>query len=435
MKEPNERQGSVRSLLRPGPFRRLLIGQGISSLGDWVGTVALIAAAFELTESATAVGGVLVLRLLPPIFAAPLGGVLADRFDRRRMMVTTNVIMGGLIAAVPFVGIAGLYVIAFVSESFALLFLPARDATVPDLVPAESLPAANGLIMGSSYGSIPVAAALFSGLRLISDNIPGWVPGSGVVETYPLALPFFFDAVTFFVSAAMIAGIPTTRERGAGPLHVFEGVTEAFGYARRTPGVRGLAAGVAVAMFGGGVLFALGIAYVRETLGGGDTEFGFLVALWGVGMAIGVGAVQLLVKRGEAYVFQLAVGGCGSILVAMAVLPFTWLALVAALVFGLSFSVAIMLAVTLLQRLADERMRGRLLGGAHMLFRVALAVGAIGVGGAVSAIQGEFALDLRAWRIIFDSNQIGLLLGGGLILLGALAAGSVVRAEGARQAD
>jgi dTMP kinase len=351
------------------------------------------------------------------------------------MMVTTNVIMGGLIAAVPFVGIAGLYVIAFVSESFALLFLPARDATVPDLVPAESLPAANGLIMGSSYGSIPVAAALFSGLRLISDNIPGWVPGSGVVETYPLALPFFFDAVTFFVSAAMIAGIPTTRERGAGPLHVFEGVTEAFGYARRTPGVRGLAAGVAVAMFGGGVLFALGIAYVRETLGGGDTEFGFLVALWGVGMAIGVGAVQLLVKRGEAYVFQLAVGGCGSILVAMAVLPFTWLALVAALVFGLSFSVAIMLAVTLLQRLADERMRGRLLGGAHMLFRVALAVGAIGVGGAVSAIQGEFALDLRAWRIIFDSNQIGLLLGGGLILLGALAAGSVVRAEGARQAD
>lgn len=419
----------VRPLLQGGPFRRLLTGQAISSLGDWVGTVAFIAAAFDLTGSPTAVGGVLVLRLLPPVLAAPLGGVLADRFERRRMMVLTNVAMGILIAFVPFVNLAGLYVIAFVSESFALIFLPARDASIPDLVPRRALPTANGLIMGSSYGSIPVAAALFSGLRLLSRNLPGWFPFAGLLTDHPLALPFFFDALTFFVAAGIIAGLPLRpREARGGDLNVFHGVSEAFRFARRTPAVRGLATGVGVAMFGGGVLFALGIAYVRETLGGGDVEFGFLVALWGLGMATGIGIVQGLVRRGEAYVFQLAVAVCGGILLTMAFFTWTWLALVLALVFGAAFSVAIMLAMTLIQSVADEEMRGRLLGGAHMLFRVALAVGAIGIGGLVAALQ-PVSLDLGPVRLAFDENQIGMLVGGGLIVAGALASRPPVRAR------
>lgn len=423
----SEGRGGIRQLLRRGPFQRLLVGQAVSSLGDWVGTVALIAAAFELTGSPTAVGGVLVLRLVPPVFAAPLGGILADRLDRRFLMVTTNMAMAALIALVPFVGLAGLFVIAFVSESLALLFLPARDATVPDLVPEDTLPAANGLVLASSYGAIPVAAALFSGLRLVSDNVPSWFPGRGVLEAYPLALPFFFDAATFVFSAIMIARIPIPGRRVEAPPGIFEGLTEAVRFARTTPGVRGLASGVGVAMFGGGVLFALGIAYVRETLGGGDVEFGFLVSLWGLGMAAGIGIVQVLVRRGEAYVFQMAVATCGGILLVMAFLPFTWLALVVALVFGMAFSVAIMLAVTLLQRLVDEGMRGRLLGGAHMLFRVSLALGAIGVGGAVSSLN-SLSLGPMGFRLKLDGNQVGLIVGGVLILLGAVAAGAVVRA-------
>ena len=427
MSGPDEGETGVRPLLRRGPFLRLLTGQAISSLGDWVGTVAFIAAAFDLTGSATAVGGVLVLRLLPPVLAAPLGGVLADRFERRRMMIITNVAMGILIAFVPFVGLAGLYVIAFVSESFALVFLPARDATIPDLVPHRLLPAANGLVMGSSYGSIPVAAALFSGLRLLSRNLPGWFPLRGLFSDYPLAFPFFFDALTFFVAAAIILRLPVERERAGGNLNVFRGVSEAFRFARRTPVVRGLATGVGVAMFGGGVLFALGIAYVRNTLGGGDVEFGFLVALWGLGMATGIGLAQTLVKRGEAYVFQVSVAVCGGILLTMAFFTWTWLALVLALVFGTAFSVAVLLAMTLIQEVADEEMRGRLIGGAHMLFRVALALGAIGVGGLVAALQ-PFTIDIGFIHLGFDENQIGMLVGGGLIVAGAVASRSVLEA-------
>lgn len=428
MNEPTQPQGGLRSILARGPFRRLLVGQAVSSLGDWVGTVALIAAAYDLTGSPTAVGGVLVLRLVPPLFAAPIGGVLADRLDRRFIMIASNLAMAGLIALVPFVNLAGLYVIAFVSEAFALLFLPARDAMVPDLVPEETLPAANGLIMGTSYGAIPVAAALFSGLRLASDHLPGWVPFGGFLSSHPLAIPFFFDAATFVFSALMIAGLPRRGRKEQTQGNIFEGVTDAFRAARENRAIRALAAGVGVAMFGGGVLFALGIAYVRDTLGGGDVEFGFLVALWGLGMAAGVGTVQALVKEGEGTLFQSAVATCGAILLAMAFLPFTWLALIAAFFFGMSFSVAVMLGVTLVQRIADEQMRGRLLAGAHMLFRLSLAVGALGIGGAAQGI-GEVSIGIDPVRLNLDGNQMGLVMGGTLILLGALASRGIVKPE------
>src|SRR2546422_330833 len=99
-------------------------------------------------------------------FAAPVGGVVADRLDRRAIMVTCDLSRALLIAAVPFVPLWALYLIAFVHESISLFFLPARDATVPSLVPQGTLEEANGLVLASSYGSIPIAAALFGGLRL-----------------------------------------------------------------------------------------------------------------------------------------------------------------------------------------------------------------------------------------------------------------------------
>jgi len=177
--------------------------------------------------------------------------------------------------------------------------------------------------------------------------------------------------------------------------------------------------GMGVSMLGGGVMFAVGIAYVRETLGGGDVEFGYLVALWGVGMAAGLGALRVLVRRGEVAAFRAAVAACGGVLILMGLAPFTWLAFAAAVVFGLAFAVAVMLAMTLVQRL-DEDLRGRLVGAAHMLFRVALAVGALGIGGLASGIE---AVELGGLRL--DGNQVGLALGGVLILLGATAAGPV----------
>src|SRR5438105_361754 len=237
------------SLLRATGFRRLLIGQAVSGLGDWVATLALIALAFEKTHNPTAVAAVLVIRLVPPIFAAPVGGVMADRMDRRLMMVSCDITRAGLICLVPFFSIGIVYVIAFVHECISLFFLPARDASVPVLAPEKTLPLANGLILASSYGSIPFAAALFSGLRYGAQHIPSAWPFGELLRSHPTAFAFFFDAATFVVSAAMISRVQIPRHDEGQSLHLFSGLAEAFRFAWRNPLLRSLSEGLLVSMF------------------------------------------------------------------------------------------------------------------------------------------------------------------------------------------
>ncbi len=415
---PASGEGGFAAAVRSPGFRRLLIGQAVSSLGDWVATLAFIVAAFALTHgNQTAVAIVLVLRLVPPIFAAPVGGVVADRVYRRTIMVTCDLTRAALIALVPFVGIGLLYVIAFIHESISLFFLPARDASVPHLVPEGSLAEANGLILASSYGSIPIAAALFSGLRAVASHIPSWVPFGHLFRAHPTSFAFFFDSATFVFSAAMIARLQLRQDRFEGKGQIVESVLEGFRYVWSHPGLRSLAYGLVVSMFGGGVLFAVGIAYIHQTLGADDVAFGWLTALWGAGMGIGLVVVRVLMKdRGRGATFLLAVATCGVVLVVMALLPQLWLSFVAAVVFGAAFSVAILVALTTAQEVAEDRIRGRIMAGVQMLFRIGLGVGALGVGALAHSIDEVHV------GITLDGNQIGLIAGGLLILLGAVAA-------------
>ncbi len=423
MSSRQEQAGGFRAVLRAPGFRRLLIGQAVSSLGDWVATLAFIVAAFALTHgNQTAVAVVLVLRLVPPIFAAPVGGVVADRLHRRTIMVTCDLSRAALIALVPFVNIWLLYTIAFVHESISLFFLPARDASVPLLVPRGSLEEANGLILASSYGAIPVSAALFGGLRLAASHIPSFIPFAGVLRQHPTSFAFFFDSATFLFSASMIAGLSFNQQVRRGEMELFRDVLEGIRYVVNHPGLRSLAYGLVVSMFGGGVLFAVGIGYIHETLNGNDVAFGWLAALWGLGMGLGLLIVRTLVRdRGKAPTFLAAVTLCGGILIFMALVPILWLSFVAAVAFGMSFSVAIVLALSMAQETAEDRVRGRIMGGVQLLFRVGLGVGALGIG----ALAHSFG-HIRV-GVTLDGNQVGLIAGGVLILLGALASSGVAR--------
>src|SRR5438105_10784763 len=415
------------ALLRATGFRRLLIGQAVSGLGDWVATLALIALAFEKTHNPTAVAAVLVIRLVPPIFAAPVGGLMADRMDRRLMMVSCDLARGALICLVPFFNIGIVYVIAFVHESISLFFLPARDASVPELAPERTLPLANGLMLASSYGSIPFAAALFSLLRYGAQHVPLSFPLGHLLRTHPTAFAFFFDAATFLVSAAMISRVQISRHEEGKSLHLFSGLMEGFRFAWHNPLLRSLSEGLLVSMFGGGVLFAIGIAYIHQTLHGSDVDFGWLAALWGVGMGIGLTAVRFLIReRGASLVVLAAVVGCGAVLIVMALLPFLWLAFVSAIVFGMAFSIAITVALSIAQQVTDDRLRGRIMGGVQMLFRVGLGAGALGMGAIATKVNvihpGIGGLDVK-----MDGNQAGMFAGGIVILVGALAASGVLR--------
>jgi dTMP kinase len=413
------------SALSSRGFRRLLVGQSVSSLGDWVATLAFIAAAFALTHGdQTAVAVVLVLRLVPPIFAAPVGGVVADRLSRRTVMVTADLVRAALILSVPFVGIVGLYVLAFVHECVSLFFLPSRDASIPELVPRRKLEEANGLMLAASYGSIPIAAAVFGVLRLATTHLPA----TSWLQAHPTAPAFLFDSATFLFSAAMNAGLRLGGRAAAGEIQLFRDLVEGMRYILRHPALRSLSYGLIVSMFGGGVLFAVGIGYVHDTLGGSDTAFGWLAALWGLGMVLGLGIVRLRAGASRPREFLAAVALCGAVLAVMALVPLLWLAFVAAVIFGMAFSVAIVLALTMAQEQAENGVRGRIMGGVQMLFRVGLGLGALGIGGLAHSVP-ELSIPVTV-----DGNQVGLLAGAALILLGAVASGGVLR-EASRQQE
>src|SRR5204862_5690890 len=132
------RTRSVKTLLGRRAFRDLFVGQAVSALGDWMVTVALMALVLKLTRSSTAVGGVLVLRLVPAAIAGPLAARAAARWDRRRTMLTMDLVRAGMVAAIPFVyALWWVYMWAFLLEVMGLIFLPARDSSIPDLAGEE----------------------------------------------------------------------------------------------------------------------------------------------------------------------------------------------------------------------------------------------------------------------------------------------------------
>src|SRR6266540_3146709 len=272
------------ALSRPG-FRDLVIGQAVSSFGDWMGTVALMALVLDLTGSATAVGGILVLRLLPAGFAGPIAAGVAERWDRRRIMLTCDLARAGLVALIPLVRAAWwVYLWAFLLEVANLVFLPARDASIPDLVDEHELPTANGIVLGSSYGNIPVGAGAFALLTLVPTS---W---NGYLDSHQGALPLWLDGATYLVSYAFIRRLsvlgPSRVAAGAGPRDggrrgIWSGVVAAL----RLPIVRAVLPATITAVIGVGALFSLGVVFVREVLHASTAQFGVMVALFGAAAA------------------------------------------------------------------------------------------------------------------------------------------------------
>ena len=170
-------QDVTRSVLSIKPFRKLWNSMVFSSLGDWLGLLATTALAQQLSGGSYstanfAIAGVFIARLLPAVFLGPLAGVLADRFDRRRLMVTVDIVRAALYISIPIVGTYfWLYAAMILVECLTLFWSPAKEATVPNLVPREKLENANQVSLLAAYGTAPVAAILFTILSLLSHQL------------------------------------------------------------------------------------------------------------------------------------------------------------------------------------------------------------------------------------------------------------------------
>jgi dTMP kinase len=390
----------LRAVLRIAPFRTLWIALGLSSLGDWLGLLALTAMAGQLAAGDYraenfAIAGVLLLRLLPAVVVGPLGGYIADRLDRRWTLVVGDVIRFALFASIPIVGtLWWLFVATVLIEIVSLVWLPAKDAAVPNLVPRERLAAANQISLVTTYGSALPAALLFTVLALVANSLSATLR---VFTANPVDLALYFNALTFLVGAVVVArlkeisGRPTTRSAEEQP-SVIRSVLDGWKFVAGNRLIRGLVFGVVGAFAAGGVVIGLGRTYVMD-LGGGEAGYGVVFGALFLGLAIGMFAgPRLLPGLSRRRMFGLSLTASGIALAGVALLPNLVLVAFWTVVLGAFAGVSWINGYTLLGLEVDDSIRGRTFAFVQSLTKVALAgvlAAAPVIAGAIGAHQVE----------------------------------------------
>jgi len=336
--------GSGDSLLRNVRFLQLWVGQGISFVGDAVSMIALVVLVVQITGSASAVGGALVARLLPTL-ASPLAGVLADRLDRRIVLVASDLARAVLVLGMVFTrDLIVLYVLAFLMGLARTFFNPTIRASFPSVVGEGDLTRANALVSGTYSVSIMAGPAL-GGLLVASSGVNA---------------AFVLDAVTYLVSAAFLSRIPLpSPQRGDG---------EGFGRELRA-GLGYLAgARVPMAIVVGTFLTILTINttipaevfLAKETFKAGDAGYGLLVGFWGGGMVLGSALMAALGERVNLlpmYFLSIFVGALA--LAGIGLSPAFAFALGAIMAEGVATGIDNVASDTILQRRVPDALLGR----------------------------------------------------------------------------
>ncbi len=395
----------ARQVLAVKDFRRLLVGQAVSGLGDWMLTFTLMALIWEEYSSASAVAVILALRLLPAALGGGIAARIAKHWDRRKTMLVMDYVRVVLVAIIPLtLELWWLYLWAFVLEACGIVFLSARDASIPDLSAPENLTTANGMMLGSSFGSIPIGAGLFA----LLSRLP-FAEGSWFAENF--AVIFWIDALTYLVSALMIARMPPLgRPVGHDPDAPAGRMRDAL----RIPLVRSVIWVTCAVALGLGALFPLGIALVREELEANTQQFGLLVMMFGIGAGLGLFAVTKL-KLSLLTMTRAGVLLMGALVAGMSLSSHLWLTLIGAVGFGAGATTALSAGMSALQTSTAEHERQMAFAVFHMLIRSGLGLAAV-LAGIVGDLLEEVAMG--SWRL---SGTRFVLLVSGILVVGSAA--------------
>lgn len=438
-------------------FFRLWLAQVASSLGDWIGFVAITALASRIAGGGSpeaAVGVVLSARLVPGFFLAPVAGVLVDRLDRKKLMVACDIGRGLVLATLPWVDtIGGLVVASLFLEILTLLWSPAKEASVPRLVPAHYLPTANSLSLVAAYGTFPIGSALFAALAGVAKFLGNYdaLKGLSVDQEF---VAIYFDVFTFFISAVLISTLvlPTLRKVATDDEPAPSGGVD-FGRAGRemreglsvithSPLIRSVMLAIATGLIGGGMLVPLGPRFAKETLGGGSAAFGLLLTALGGGMAagiIGLSVLQRKLPHQKAFVW--AVLGAGVSIVAGASMSDLPTALFFVALLGVFAGSIYVLGFTILQSNVEDEVRGRIFAVLNTLVRFCLLL-AFAIAPFLSSLLDSIShrlvdrdVDLFGVGISVPGTRLTLWLGGLIILSAAGVARVAMRSSGDGDGD
>jgi MFS family permease len=385
----------LRLLRDPPSFGLLALATLASGLGTWIAFVALTVDVFDRTGSATWVSALLIADFLPAIVIGIAASSLVDRMSRRGLMIGSDLVRFAVFAALPFVDSPALIVALAGIAGFATgFFRPAVYAGLPNLVSDEDLPGANSILQtleNAAWAIGPIVGGLL--VAAMGPHVAYWI-----------------NAVTFLVSAALLAGIPA-RLLQAAPAegHGYRrDLAEGFELIRRSRALLTILVAWNVVMLAIAGANVSEVVLAKDAFDAGDFGYGLLVGATGLGLALGsLSAASFLETRSLATVYSAAIGVVAAGMVAAAVSPGVWVAAACIVIVGAGNGTAVVCNALLVQRGAPDELRGRaftvLMSSNYVVLGIGmLAAGPLtdafgaravwGLAGALSAVGAVIAL-------------------------------------------
>jgi MFS family permease len=366
-------------------FRLLWSGQVISLLGDWFNLIASASLLAQLSQSGLAIGGLFVVRMLAPFLISPLAGVAADRYNRKHILILTDLtravtVCGFLLVQEPR-HVWLLYTLTAIQLGISGFFFPTRNAILPELVSQRELGAANA-----------VSAATWSVMLAMGAALGGIVAG-----TWGNQPAFIIDALTFLMSAAFIVRIAyrpassleqSERTVGAALQQYLDG----FRYLRRHADILVIALhkpAVALTVSGGFQVLQVALAEKVFVIGeGGGISLGLFYGSVGVGTGLGPIVARRFTGDGNrplrlAIIVGYLISAAGLLVVSS--LKSFGIALLGTGLRGIGSGMVWVFSTQLLLQLVPNRVRGRVFASEYAFFTLMNAAGSAYVGGALDA--------------------------------------------------
>jgi len=268
---------SAFSVFRHRDFRFLWSAQLVSTIGTALTDLAAGILVFRTTGSALSVGLMFMATSIPTLVVGLIAGVFVDRYDRRRIMVISDLLRAAIVVSIPFllsINVVLLYVAVALVSTISQFFNPANDAVLPEVASDDELAAANSWMMISSFGSTSVGFAL-----------------SGLLATaFDIHWAFYLDALTFLFSAACLLFVRVGRIEAEGDTSVgvvIANLKEGVGTLVGTPILRSLFVAGAPVFLAFGLWNVLLLPFAIRALGATEFEYGLQEGLTSVGFVIG----------------------------------------------------------------------------------------------------------------------------------------------------
>lgn len=419
-----------------------------SSLGDWVALVAIVALVKRIYDDEFAIAAVLLARIGPAILFGPIAGVLADRWDRKKLMVSCDLIRAVLIMLLPFVETLTAYVplltpvilllvVSALLETLGLAWQPAKDSTVPDMVDnPKHYTHAYSLLLMAAYATFPLSGAIFGLLAKVSEFLAGNA-GLAALDLNPELLAFILDSFTFIVSAVLTMTLriaprpprPHKLNLKAAWNELVDGLRFVTGHEMIRPWVIGIGGAFA----GIGTFISMAPFFLSDVLGGGSGSFGLLVAAVGTGLGAGFllagPASQIFPKD---VIFSTVVMGMGVCTVLFGGVANLSSALVVAGLCGGFAGFAYPSGYALIQEKLGPQLRGRASAAINSVIRLAI-VGAAAVAPVlVRVVDGASPapISLFGQEVQVRGIRVAMWIGGALIFVAGLV---TTKAVGARR--